>query len=88
MKLKYNFVVNKVADTSVAVPVGSDCAAFGGYIKLNDTGASIFNLLKNEITEDEIVKSLLEEYEDTDEQEVRETVTEFIGNLAKAGIIE
>lgn len=88
MKLKYNFIVNKVADTSVAVPVGNDGAAFGGYIKLNDTGASIFSLLKNDITEDEIVTALLKEYEDTDEQEVRETVTEFIKNLAEAGIIE
>ncbi len=46
MKLKYNFVMNKVADKTVAVAVGDDLANFGGFIKMNDTGAFIFGLIK------------------------------------------
>ena len=55
MKLKYNFVTNEVADKIVAVPVGDDLEKFNGFVKMNDVGAYIFNMLKNDVTEDEIV---------------------------------
>ena len=47
MKLKYNFIVNEVADKMVAVAVGADLEAFNGFIKMNDIGAEIFEILKN-----------------------------------------
>ena len=47
MKLKYNFVTNEVADKIVAVAVGDDLSKFNGFIKMNGTGAFIFNMLKN-----------------------------------------
>ena len=55
MKLKYNFVTNEVADKIVAVAVGGDLEKFNGFIKMNDTGAYIFNMLKSDVTEEEIV---------------------------------
>ena len=58
MKLKYNFVTNKVADMVVAVAVGEDVQKFDGFIKMNDTGAYIFNMLKNDVTEDEITAAM------------------------------
>ena len=63
MKLKYNFVMNKVADKTVAVAVGDDLANFGGFIKMNDTGAFIFGLLKKDITKEEIINAVMNEYE-------------------------
>ena len=42
MKLKYNFVVQQVADDYVAVTVGKDASSFGGLIRMNKTGAFIF----------------------------------------------
>ena len=56
MKLKYNFVTNKVADRIVAVAVGDDAQKFNGFIKMNDTGAFIFNMLRNDVTVDEIAE--------------------------------
>ena len=88
MKLKYNFVTNEVADKIVAVPVGEDLENFGGFIKMNDVGAYIFNMLKNDVTEDEIVAAMLKDYEDATEQEVRETVKEFTGKLKAENVIE
>ena len=88
MKLKYNFVTNEVADKIVAVAVGDDLEKFGGFIKMNGTGAYIFNMLKNDVTEDEIVTAMLKDYEDATEQEVRETVKEFTGKLKAENVIE
>lgn len=87
MKLKYNFVTNEVADKIVAVPVGEDLEKFGGFIKMNDVGAYIFNMLKNDVTEDEIVASMLKDFEDATEQEVRETVKEFTDKLKEADVL-
>ena len=88
MKLKYNFVTNEVADKIVAVPVGDDLEKFNGFVKMNDIGAYIFNMLKNDVTEDEIVAAMLKDYEDATEQEVRETVKEFTNKLKAENVIE
>ena len=45
MKLKYNFIVNEVADKMVAVAVGDDLDKFNGFIKMNDVGAEIVEIL-------------------------------------------
>ncbi len=86
MKLKYNFVINDVAGSTVAVPVGAENRSFNGYIRLNETGAAIFELLKTDTTEEQIVESLLKTYDGTKE-EMRETVKEFLAQLESADML-
>ena len=88
MKLKYNFVSNEVADKIVAVAVGDDLQKFNGFIKMNDTGAYIFNMLKNDVTEEEIVAAMKKDYSDATEKEISETVSEFVGKLKDADVLE
>ena len=88
MKLKYNFVTNEVADKIVAVAVGGDLEKLNGFIKMNDTGAYIFNMLKSDVTEEEIVAAMKKDYEDAAEEEIRETVSEFVGKLKEADVLE
>lgn len=88
MKLKYNFVTNEVANKIVAVAVGGDLEKFNGFIKMNDTGAYIFNMLKSDVTEEEIVAAMKKDYEDAAEEEIRETVSEFVGKLKEADVLE
>ena len=88
MKRKYNFVTNEVADKIVAVAVGGDLEKFNGFIKMNDTGAYIFNMLKSDVTEEEIVAAMKKDYEDAAEEEIRETVSEFVGKLKEADVLE
>ena len=88
MKLTYNFVTNEVADKIVAVAVGGDLEKFNGFIKMNDTGAYIFNMLKSDVTEEEIVAAMKKDYEDAAEEEIRETISEFVGKLKEADVLE
>lgn len=88
MKLKYNFVTNEVADKIVAVAVGDDLEKFNGFIKMNDVGAYIFNMLKNDVTEDEIVAAMQKDFEDATEEEIREAVKEFTDKLRQSDVIE
>ena len=86
MKLKYNFVVNKVAGEIVAVSVGNS-SGFNGYIKLNETGAFIFKALKDDTTRENIITDLGNAYPDADKQDVIDSVDELIEQLKKADLL-
>ncbi|MBP3706545.1 MAG: PqqD family protein [Clostridia bacterium] len=88
MKLKYQFIINEVADQMVAVAVGDDMEKFNGFVKMNDIGVQIFELLKNEITLDEIIAEMLKKHPESTEQEARETITEFTDKLKAEGVVE
>lgn len=86
MKLKYDFVVNKVAGEIVAVSVGNN-SGFNGYIKLNETGAFIFDALKRDTTREEVIASLGNAYPDATDDELAESVDELIEQLKKADLL-
>lgn len=88
MKLKYNFLINEIADKKVAVAVGDDINHFNGFIKMNDESAFIFDMLKNDVTEDDIVSALVEKLAAEDNEELRAGIRGFIAGLEKEGVIE
>ena len=63
MKMKDGFVLRKIADQYMAVPVGSRAKELHGLIGLNETGAFIWERLSKDQMPEEIVKDLCEEYE-------------------------
>lgn len=85
MKLKYNFVINNVAGETVAVSVGN--GDFNGYIKLNETGAFIFNALKKDTTREDIINALMKEYPDATPDAAAESVDELLQKLKKAELL-
>lgn len=88
MKLKYNFVTNEVADNIVAVAVGDDMGKFNGFIKMNETGAQIFNFLKEEITMEALISEMAKLYPEETIETVTETVEGFVNELVKSGVAE
>ena len=86
MKLKYKFVVQEVADGFVAVTVGPDASKFSGIIRMNGTSAFVFDLLKEEITMDEIVRKMYEKY-DADEEVLRKDAEKFTAGLREANLL-
>ena len=87
MKLKYNFVVRNVAGQAVALAVGGDNKKFNGMIKLNSVGEYIFRLLENDITEDEIVSKLTQDYE-VSAEDARTALRDFLETLKASDILE
>ncbi len=88
MKLKYNFIINEVADQFVAVATGDDMESFNGFVKTNDIGAEILEILKNDVTAEEIIAEMLKKHPEATVEEATETVNEFIEKLNAEGIIE
>ena len=87
MKIKENFMIRKVADSYVVVPIGPAVANFNGMINLNAAGAFLWQLLENDTTEDEVVASMLEQYE-VSEDVARADVQKFVAQLKEADLLD
>ncbi len=86
MRLKYNFIIKEIAGNKVAVAVGKDHTSFCGMINLNDTAAFLFELLKKDITENELVLRLVDNYE-VDLDVAKHAVASFVSNLRESGVL-
>ena len=63
MKIKKDFILRKVADSYVVVPVGNLTLDFNGIINLNETGAFLFGLLQKGAEREDLIEKMLEEYD-------------------------
>ncbi|MCH5202148.1 MAG: PqqD family protein [Oscillospiraceae bacterium] len=87
MKVKEDFLLRKVAGCYVVVPVGRATVDFNGMLNLNETGAFLWEKLQNDTTKEELVASLLKEYEIAEDIASRD-VDVYIKKLEDAGLIE
>lgn len=86
MKLKKEFITHNTGNEAMLVSTGK--ASFSGMVKGNKTTGEIFELLKEETTEAEIVRALRAKYEAPDgviEKDVKKVLAELrnIGALEK-----
>ena len=87
MKIKDNFILRKISDAFVVVPIGDAVVDFSGLINLNETGAFLFKMLQDGAEEKDLVNALLKEY-DVDENTAKEDVKKFIDKLKDADLVE
>ncbi len=87
MKIKENFMLRKVADTFVVVPIGDAVASFNGMINLNEAGAFLWQQLEKDTTPEDVVKAMLEQY-DVEEELAKSDVDKFIAELRAADLLE
>lgn len=89
MKIKDGFVLEEVGGSYLAVAVGSVADSFNGMVRLNGTGAFLWNLLsEGEYTRDELVAKVVSAYDGVTEADVLPGVVAFEEKLRRAGIIE
>lgn len=86
MHLKYKFAIQEVADTFVAVVSDEDMEKFNGLIRMNKTGKDIFELLSDDVTEEDIVAALQKKYEGSEEN-IRDEVHKFVAYLSDMNIL-
>ena len=80
MKIKDGFIIRKIADQYMAVPVGARAKELHGMIGLNETGAFIWQRLSMAQSQEQIVKALCEEYE-VQEDAATKSVQRFLETL-------
>lgn len=87
MKIKEGFVLRKVAETNVVVPIGQNVVELNIMMTLNETGVFLWNLLSEEQTQPELVEALRSEFE-VDADRAAKDIDTFIALLKENQLIE
>ncbi len=87
MKIKNDFILRKVADSYVVVPVGELTLDFNGIINLNETGAFLFGLLQKGAEREELIEKLLDEYNVSPEKAAAD-IDIFLEKVRAANVLE
>ena len=87
MKIKDGFAKREIAGSHIVVPVGKTALEFNAMITLNESGAFYWDIFQNDITIDEAVKLILDEYE-VEESRARTDVEKFVAMLKENDLIE
>ena len=80
MKIRDGFILRKVAGSYIAVATGEESVNFNAMVTTNETGAFLWEKLKDETTEEELLSALLSEY-DVDKETAKADISEFLGKL-------
>ena len=80
------FIMRKVADKYVIVPVEEAAVLYHGILSVNTTGAEIWDLLTQPQTEDTLTDALVAKYEVAREI-AQADVRHFLTKLRKVGAI-
>ena len=86
MRLKSDFTLREIAGDYIVIPTGENYLDFGAVISLNETGAFLWNLLKEEKSADELAVSLMTEYGIDNDTAVADT-NDFVAILSQHGLI-
>ena len=84
MKLKNSFITHESGDGLLMISAGG---SFNGMVRSNSTAKDIINLLKNDITEEQIISAMLEKY-DAERETVSSDVKSVITSLREIGALD
>lgn len=87
MKIKKELIKRDIAGDTILVPVGKTVYDSNGLFVLNEVATSIWDVLADCETQDEVVAKLLEEYE-VSKEEAEKDVAEFLAKLREMQIID
>ncbi len=87
MQIKDGFMMRKVADHCVVVPVGSEVVDFNGMLNLNAPGELLFERLQKGCDREDLIQVLLDTYDVTKER-CEQDVDLFLEKLTKAGLLK
>ena len=86
IQLDKGFVLRKIGDDYIIVPVGKAAMNFNGMITVNETGAFLWELLIKGSDKESLLQNLLETY-DVSKEEAEKDLNEFLDVLYKNNII-
>lgn len=80
-------MLRRLGKEYAAVAMGSARKNFNGLIRMNETGKFLWDCLKTDCTEEELLRKVLAEYDEVSQEEAQKDITEFTQRLRKAGIL-
>ena len=86
MRINKEFVLREIAGDYIIIPIGSTALEFHGLITVNEVGVTLWKMLQEEVTMEDLVQGVLAEY-DVEEEIAREDIREFLDTLISGGIL-
>ena len=86
MKIEKEYILREIAGDYIIVPVGAAALEFNGMITVNETGAFLWEKLREGMTREELLHAMLEEYE-VSEKEAEADIQEFLQMLQENKIL-
>lgn len=86
MRIDKDFILREIAGDYIIIPTGKTALEFNGLITVNEVGYSLWKMLEKEVSFEELLMGILEEYE-VEETVAREDIKEFLDILLREGIL-
>lgn len=87
MKIKEGYLIREIAGCHMVVPIGERVIEFKGIMTLNDTASFIWKRMSNDVTYDQILSAVLDEYE-IDESTAKDDLDDFLKKARENGVLE
>lgn len=87
MRVEKEFVLREIAGDYIIIPTGKTVLEFNGLITVNEVGVSLWKMLQSEVTFEDLLKGILDEY-DVEEDVAREDIHAFLSKLIENGILK
>ena len=84
VKTKRGFILRRLGQEHMIVPVGEASKGFNGMIRLNETGAFYWKELEQGITEEMLVEKAMERFEDLEQETAQRDIREFLDSIQVA----
>lgn len=86
MKVRDQFVLRTIADEPLLIPVGEAAITTKGLIALSQSGALLYEKLKDGCTQENLVDALVKEY-DVSRQEASRDVEDFLNQMRELNML-
>ena len=63
MRIEKEFVLREIAGDYIIIPTGKTVLEFNGLITVNEVGVSLWKMLQQDVTVEDLVKGILDEYD-------------------------
>ena len=80
IRLNGDYILRQIGDDYIIVPVGETALRFNGMVTVNETGAFLWEHLVDGIGRDELLQSLVDTY-DVTQEEAEKDLGEFLNIL-------
>ena len=86
MRVEKEFILREIAGEYIIVPTGNTVMEFNGMITVNGVGVFLWKKLQEEVTFEELLQAVLDEYE-VDEETAKKDIQDFLDKLTEKGIL-
>ena len=86
MKIRGEFITRHILDDTVVLPVGNTAIEFNNMIMLNSVSLVIWQCLENDVSFDDILKAVTDNFEVSQEQAV-DDIREFLDGMRSYNLL-